>query len=318
MTITVGDLREFLSDSANSMADTQAARILDRVIQSAMRRLSREGAWNEKRRRRTIFVEPRKESDNATVTHASADVTLDSTVVGSFPLERRFYDEGWNIQLSGRETIYQFAEPPSPYSLKLSIPFGGDTTPVTAPPSFDRLNLTKSRYKLPAPFVQIYGVDLPQEGVDSLRYLNRTDFEYYRTGLLTSASQPWVYTTHSQDEIEFWPPANSDRGFECEIDLQEALRIPSRGAEDTEALDWPDHMEDLLWAAARLQLAVELGADAVQFDVGTVQSEYARMLAIYKTEDQSRGQKTWSMGLGQETSLPRPFGLNLRGPVVGE
>jgi hypothetical protein len=48
--------------------------------------------------------------------------------------------------------------------------------------------------------------------------------------------------------------------------------------------------------------------------------EYARTLAIYKTEDTSRGQKVWSMGLGGGVGegTPRPFGLNLRGPVVGD
>lgn len=307
MPVTVGDLREFLSDSANSMADAQGGRIINRVIKSIMRRLSREGAWVGKRRRILLSLETRKQADFATLTQGSPIVSLDSGEAGAFEMERRFYDEKWNIQLGGRETVYQFAEHPDPYSLKLSIPYAGEDTAVG---EFDRLNLSRSRYSLPVRVTQIYGVELPQQGVDALSYLPRGQFEVYRRGLLTSANQPWVYTVHNQDEIEFWPPPSSDQGYDCEIDLQEALRIPAMDAENTEELDWPDHMEDLLWACARMELALQLGPDAVQFDAGSAAGNYKQQLSVYKTEDSSRGAKVWSMSAPVTSrGTRRPFGL---------
>ncbi|UCC73905.1 MAG: hypothetical protein JSV86_04915 [Gemmatimonadota bacterium] len=316
MAITVGDYRQFLSDSAQSMADAQAGRILDRTMGAAMRRLSREAEWTWKRKRAILFLEPRKQSTNATLTQRSNLVTLDQNEPDAFPLEQRYYDDKWNIQLGGRETIYKFAEPPLPYSLTLESVYAG---PSTTGGTFDTLNLTRSRYPLPERFEHVFGLELPQEGVRALSYLSRSDFEVYRRGLLTSASQPWVYTTYGDEELEIWPPAAEDRGYEAEVDYQVKLRVPKIDALDAEELDWPDSHEDLLWAVGRLQLAIELGADAVQFDVQGVAQEYARMLAEYKSDDQSRGKRVWSMDTPDRTiGTPRPFGLNLRGPVRGE
>jgi len=318
MSITVGDLREFLSDSANSMADTQAGRIMDRVVQSTMRRLSREGDWTWKRQRDLLFFERRLQSTNVTVANGSVDVAVDPNEPDAFPLERRFFDEKWNVQLGGRETIYLMAEPPRVNTdgtglIKLTTPYGGEDT---TPGSFDTLNLTRSRYSLPQRFKHLFQLDLPQEGVRALGYLSRSDFEVYRRGLLTSASQPWVYTTYGNEEVEIWPPAAEDRGYEAEVDYQAELRVPARGADDSEVVDWPDYYEDLVWACARLQLAKELGDDAVQFDVPTVAGEYQLLLRELKAADQGRGQKVWSMGGGKGNGgTPRPFGLNLRGPV---
>lgn len=317
MAITVGQFREFLSDSAGSMADRLAGRILDRVMGSTMRRLSREGEWTWQRKRVLITLDPPQESTNLTLTEGSVNVPLESTVLGSFPLLKRFYDEKWNIRLGGRETIYQFAQPPLPYSMKLTAPYAGASTPVTIPATYDTLSLNRSRYRLPDRFSHLFSLELPQQGVAQLSYLSRTAFEVYRRGLLTSASQPWVYTFYGNEEIEVWPPAST--AIELEIDYQAEIRYPEIGADENELVDWPDQYEDMLWAIGRLQLAIELGADAVQFDVNGVMEDYQRMLTAYKAKDQSRARKTWLMGAtGVSWGTPRPMGLDLRGPIVGE
>jgi len=318
MAITVGDYKEFLSDSAGSMADAKAGRILERTMGAALRRLSREGEWTWKRKRALLNFESRLTSKNMTLTNGSSLVTLDSTVLGSFPLTRKHYDDKWNVQLGGRETAYVFAEPPQPYSFRLTLRYPGASTPVTIPATYDTLVLTRSRYELPERFSFLFSVDLPQQGVAPLQYLSRSEFEAYRIGLLNSASQPWVYTTYGNEGIEIWPPPASDSTIETEIDYQAELRYPEIGALDTEEIDWPSQYEDLLWAVGRLQLAIELGADAVQFDVQSVAGEYSRLVTGYQAADQGRGKKTWLMGgtpfSGRGT--PRPFGLNLRGPVA--
>ncbi len=293
MAITLQTIKQFISDNANSMADTAASRTLDRIVQDTLLGLGREYDWSFLRTRERIVT---RAADVYTgvvnATQGSGDFVLSSgTWPSTYPAENRELVVGSAINSPyTAASIEQTTVADDTFRANSGQEWLQATaTGLTATAYRPRYQTTNKIKKLIAARI------LGPTRID-LDVLNRGDYEMIARLFTTSASQVREVVAVSPLEVAFFPMP--DQRYDVELEIIRKIVVPAEGALDATELDWPDEMVDLLRAACRMQIIERLGDEAVPFDAPLAMKRYESLLKGYKREQGTRNVDSFEMKPG--------------------
>jgi len=276
--LTLGRVKQYLSDISNQMSDDTAGRLFTRFVQDALRELDRAHSWDHLRTRGTVAPDNSiKFTTGLTVTQGSRKFVL---TTGTWL--QQWVDEEWELEVAG-ETRQHY---------RLVEIDGGDPTIAYSEPGQPwaqvsatnvAYNMVRSIYPFPNgdQFKRIHRIELVRENI-VLDPVSIEEFEDYRQVFPDSKGDSWVYTTHGSETFSIWPPANGGIKDYLRLDYQRRIRLPEEGDVDDSLVDWPFNKEDLLRSALKIQVLDHLGGEAVPFDAGQAIGRWREILSGHK------------------------------------
>lgn len=301
MTILLSTIKQFISDNANSMADTPAARTMDRIVQDALLLLGREHEWQFLRTRERIALDaPETLSGILNVTQDSGDFVRTSGAFAATDVtqKRELVVDGYTDQPMEIASV----ETTSSADDTWRSPAGQEW--INATDTGLSATLYRPRYQVNNKIKRLVACRLLGGSRYDLKVVNRREYEELARLADYVASQPREITVIDPTEVAVYPVP--DQRYDLELEIIRKITIPAEGAADSTELDWPDEMVDLLRAAIRLQLIERLGDEAVPFDADLASARYQRLLAGYRREQGARNVASFNM---------RPGGTSLHSEV---
>lgn len=309
MAITLGSIKQFISDNANNASDTMADRVMDRIVQDALRELGRRHDWKflEKRERLTT-APPETYTSVVNATQDSGDFVLSS---GAF-LDK--YATGkWDMLLSSAPYV-PFRAASIETTSTADDTFRCATGEVWSAASATGLSATlyKTVYQLTNPVQKLLSVRTMDTGRRMLRVVGRDCYEFLARLHTTAAAQPCEATMLSPLELGLWPLP--DQRYDLELFFIRKIQVPADGAADAVELDWPDEMLDLLRARCKLEILDRFSDEGVPFDGAQARATYQERLDGYRQEQGVRMRETFSLRAGTSSGVRDPY-YQFRNPV---
>lgn len=305
MAITLQTIKQFLSDNANSMADTAASRTMDRIVQDALLLLGREHEWSFLRtRERFATTPPSTYSGVVNATQDSGSFVLSS---GSWAAE----------EVSEKREIVIGTATDQPYTAAsiTTTTTPDDTLVATAGQEWIAASDTgldatsyRPRYQLNNKIKKLCSAKILGTTRQHLKVVNRDEYEDMARLFSQTSGQVREVAVIDPTEVAIFP--YPDQRYDVELEFVRKIEVPAEGAADATELDWPDEMVDLLRCAIRMQLIERLGDEAVPFDADLASARYQRLLNGYRREQGRRSVSSFAMrpgGIhyGDEVSLLR-------------
>lgn len=290
MAITLQTIKQFISDNANSMADTAASRVMDRIVQDTLLLLGREHEWSFLRVRERFVTAPPESFTN--VVNATQDSGVFVLSTGAWL--SKYVTQKWELVVEGA------ADQPYTASALSTTTNANDTWTSTTGQAWTNATATgldatlyRTRYQTTNKIKRLVAARLLGPTRVDLPVFNRDEFEELSRLFTQSTGQTREVVAIDPTEVAVFPLP--DQRYDVELDMVRKITVPAEGADDATELDWPDEMQDLLRAAIRMQLIERLGDEAVTFDAPMASSRYQRLLSGYKREQGRRNVGSFSL-----------------------
>lgn len=256
MAITLGDLRQFASESAApDPASASADRKIARWINAAFERVHRAQDWPHFLSLTRVTLEPQVDVTAYTVAGGTGSVAL-TALAPAFA--SRYVTERWEFEaaVESRWNYRLSAVAVGGLSATLSAGFEWAGAAVAAGTG----TLRRFAYPLPSDAQKILRAYSPGEQSE-VAILQPDEFDTFRQALLRDTGPTQVCCSRSGD-VEFWPVPGADR---VPIDLTIKRAAPAYTTADLDAteVDWEEAKAALLRSAILLVASEELGEQAV-------------------------------------------------------
>ena len=289
LTVQRSDLIDFLRANYFQKLDTITTDRIKRNIENGLRRVSRQRDWSFLETTKKLNATAPYSTGTVSVTHGSTTVTGSGTTFTSSMV-------GAYIELNGEDGWYEISAYTSGTEITIADAYsnvGGDdlsgVTYVVAYPLID----------LPANFRRKAGIFDPGRRC-WLRYADSTSLWWVHAGR-TGTAQPEAYgftpTRHDPNitKLLLYPAPNAIENYEMvywrhagwydtAVPATSAFKL--KATADTDYIDWPDDMLDLLYAAILLEMYEEIGHE----NAGQAQQRYYQLYEQAAADDQENGE----------------------------
>lgn len=289
LTVQRSDLITFLRNNYFEKLDTITTNRINRNIENGLRRVSRQRDWSFLETTKKINAIAPYSTGTVSVSHGSASVTGSGTV---FPSD----SVGAYIEFNGEDGWYEITVRGGDTSLTIldnySNTGGSNLSGVT-------YNIVYPLYSLPANFRRKAGLFDPGRR-RWLRYADSTALWWVHAGR-TGTAQPEAYgftpLRHDPNisRLLLYPAPSAVENYELvywrhagwySSNTPATSTFKLKATADTDYIDWPDDMLDLLYAAILLELYEEIGDPKM----GAAASRYFQLYEAAAADDQENGE----------------------------
>jgi hypothetical protein len=289
LTIQRSDLITFLRNNYFEKLDTVTTNRINRNIENGLRRVSRQRDWSFLETLTKINAIAPYSTGTVAINHGSTTVTGTTTV---FPAD----SVGAYIEFNGEDGWYEITVR------------GGDTS-LTILDNYSNIagsNLSGASYKIVYPLYNLPANFRRKSGIFDpgrrrwLRYADSTSLWWVHAGR-AGAGQPEAYgftpLRHDPNitRLLLYPAPSAIENYEMvywrhagwySTDTPATSTFKLKATADTDYIDWPDDMLDLLYAAILLELYEEIGHEKQ----GMAMSRYFQLYEQAAADDQENGE----------------------------